>query len=82
MTDTDHQIIRLLTELRDSQREELAYRRGVLEESLGLQRRAVRNQRIAFLVGLGLILVVAAASVLVGLARKLMPQTTIVEPVR
>lgn len=46
MGDADAQIIRLLTELRDAQREELAYRRAVLSESLDLTRRAVRMQRV------------------------------------
>ena len=50
MGDADGQIIRLLTEMRDAQKEELAYRRKVLDESMALQRRAVRLQRIGLLI--------------------------------
>jgi hypothetical protein len=56
MSDAEKEIIRLLTELRDAQQEELAYRRRVLEESLAqqqqsiaLQRKAVRWQRGAMI---------------------------------
>lgn len=55
-SDAEEQIIRLLTDLRDAQREELAYRRRVVDESIGLQKRAVRLQRI----GLAIVLVVLA----------------------
>lgn len=61
MGDADGQIIRLLTEMRDAQREELTYRRKVLDESLALSRRAVRMQRI------GLLFVVAVIAVGVAL---------------
>jgi hypothetical protein len=60
MSDAEQQIIRLLTDLRDAQREELAYRRRVLEESIGLQRRAVRLQRIGLAIILGMLAVGAA----------------------
>ena len=57
MGDADGQIIRLLTEIRDAQREEMAYRRQVLDESLALSRRAVRMQRIGLLVVVAIIVV-------------------------
>ena len=63
MGDADGQIIRLLTEMRDAQREELAYRRKVLDESLALSRRAVRMQWIGLLIVVAL---VVAGVVLVG----------------
>lgn len=56
MTEAEQEIIRLLTEMRDAQREELVYRRRVLEESLALQKRALRAQRA----GLGVVLGVFA----------------------
>lgn len=66
-SDAEQQIIRLLTDLRDAQREEVTYRRRVLDESLGLQRRAVRLQRI----GLAIVLGVLAVGVgLIALARQ------------
>ena len=69
MSDADGQIIRLLTEMRDAQRDEQAYRRLALEESLALARRGVRTQRLALLI-LGLIIaggaVVLAAGLLAG----------------
>ena len=58
MTDADGQMVQLLTELRDAQREELAYRRKALEESLALARRGIRMQRTG--------LMVAGAAILVG----------------
>jgi hypothetical protein len=48
MTDADTQIVQLLTEIRDAQREEIEYRRRATEESLALQRRAIATQRIVF----------------------------------
>ncbi|OWK37829.1 hypothetical protein [Fimbriiglobus ruber] len=50
-SDAEEQIIRLLTDLR----EELAYRRRVLDESIGLQKRAVRLQRIGLAIVLAMI---------------------------
>ncbi len=58
MGDSDGQIIRLLTELRDAQREDLTYRRKAVEESLALSRRAVRMQRIGLLIVLGGVVVI------------------------
>ena len=46
----DDAIIKLLTEIRDNQREEIAWRKKVAEESLRLQRTAVSWQRIALVV--------------------------------
>ena len=67
-SDAEQEIIRLLTDLRDAQREELAHRRRVVDESIGLQRRAVRLQRVGLTiilamlaVGLSLIAVVQLA---------------------
>ncbi len=57
MGDADGQIIRLLTELRDIQREELTYRRKAVDESLALTRRAVRMQRMGLLIMLAVIVV-------------------------
>ncbi|MDY3558539.1 hypothetical protein R5W23_005659 [Gemmata sp. JC673] len=45
MSEAEQQIIRLLTEIRDAQREELAYRRRVPEESFELQNKSVALQR-------------------------------------
>ena len=59
MSDAEQQIIQLLTELRDAQREELAYRRRMLNESIALQRRAVRLQRMGLAIVLGLVLLLA-----------------------
>lgn len=67
MTDTDHQIIHLLTELRDLHREDLAYRRRVLEESMLLQRRSVRMQRLALPFLLGVVIVLIAVMVIINL---------------
>ena len=50
MYDDAREIIRLLTEMRDAQREELAYRRRAVEESLALQRRAIWWQRVGMIV--------------------------------
>ena len=63
MSEAEQQIVRLLTELRDAQREDLAYRRKVLDESFSLQKRAIRLQRI----GLLMVLVVIAVGVVVTL---------------
>jgi hypothetical protein len=66
-SDAEQEIVRLLTELRDAQREELAYRRRVLDESIALQRRAVRWQRgslLVILVGFVLLLIVGGACLL------------------
>ena len=58
MGDTDGQIIRLLTEMRDAQREDSTYRRKAIDESLILSRRAVRMQRIGLLIVLAVVVVV------------------------
>jgi hypothetical protein len=68
MSDADGQIIRLLTEIRDAQREELAYRRKVLEESLALSRRAVRLQRIGVVIALAVVVISVVVTVGVLLA--------------
>jgi hypothetical protein len=65
MSDAEQQIIRLLTDPRDAQRDELAYRRRVLDESIELQKRAVRLQRVGLAIVLG---VVAVGVVMVVLA--------------
>jgi cytochrome b561 len=43
-------ILRVLTELRDMQREDIAYRRQLAEQSLRMQRSAARVQRLALIV--------------------------------
>ena len=58
MGDTDGQIIRLLTEMRDAQREDSTYRRKAIDESLILSRRAVRMQRIGLLIVLAVVVVI------------------------
>lgn len=69
-SDAGEQIIRLLTEIRDAQREERDYRKRAVDESIDLQRRAVRLQRI----GLGIVFAVLAAGLgLLALARRLAP---------
>ncbi|AWM35692.1 hypothetical protein GobsT_66240 [Gemmata obscuriglobus] len=45
MSEAEQQILRLLTEIRDAQREELAYRRRVLDESFDLQKKSVALQK-------------------------------------
>jgi hypothetical protein len=62
MTDGEGQIVRLLTELRDAQREELAYRRRVLDESMAMQRRALRLQRLGLTVVVPLVIVAGAVA--------------------
>jgi uncharacterized membrane protein len=49
MTNEDA-IVRLLTELRDMQREETVWRHKVTEQSMQMQRAGVRTQRIALFV--------------------------------
>ncbi|MGL4465447.1 MAG: hypothetical protein ACRDD1_15590 [Planctomycetia bacterium] len=62
MDANDERIVQLLTEIRDAQREEAAYRRKAVDESLALTRRAVRLQRLGLFVYM---LVVLAAAVLI-----------------
>lgn len=45
-SDAEDRIIRLLTELRDERRADLAYREKAGDDSLALQKRALRLQRI------------------------------------
>jgi hypothetical protein len=64
-SDAEEQIVRLLTDLRDAQREDLVYRRKVLDESIGLQKRAIRFQRVGLVtvlvaIGVGLIMIALA----------------------
>ncbi len=75
VSESEQQIIRLLTEIRDAQREELAYRRRVLDESFDLQKKsialqkgAVRAQRVYMWVVIGGVVLVLA---LVALAKLL-----------
>ena len=58
MSNADDQIIRLLTEMRDAHREEMAYRRNAIDESLALARRGLRMQRIGLLSVLAVVVVV------------------------
>lgn len=51
----DDAIIQLLREIRDLQREEIVWRKKVMEEALVLQRSALRWQRLALVMGVGLI---------------------------
>jgi hypothetical protein len=68
LVSNDDAIIRLLTEIRENQREEIAWRKKVIEESVRLQRAALRWQRLALLVG-GL--VIAAGALVVVFAKQL-----------
>lgn len=68
MSDADREIVRLLTEIRDEQRAEAAYRRQYLDESavqnreaMELQKRAVRAQRRGGWVAVGFLVVAAVA---------------------
>jgi hypothetical protein len=49
MSDAEREVVRLLTEIRDAQREDIAYRRQAVDESIVLQRRALQLQRTALL---------------------------------
>ncbi|MGL6072948.1 MAG: hypothetical protein ACRC8S_02180 [Fimbriiglobus sp.] len=49
-TEAEGKIIELLTEMRDAQRAEVEYRRRVMDESMALQKRGIRFQRIGLLV--------------------------------
>ena len=54
--DNHDAIIRLLTEIRDNQREEIAWRRKIIEESVHLQRLGVRRQMLGLVI-VGLMIV-------------------------
>jgi hypothetical protein len=58
----DRDIITILTEIRDNQREEIAWRKKVLEESLRLQRAGLRGQRLAMTIG-GLLIFAGVSAV-------------------
>ena len=60
MGDRDDEIIRLLTEIRDAQREELEYRRLLAEQSLALQRRGILWQRIGIVIAVVMLACMAA----------------------
>lgn len=64
MGDRDDEIVRLLTEIRDNQVEDLDYRRQVMEQSLALQRRAVRWQRVGLVI---VFVVIACGAALIAL---------------
>jgi|GEM_PF-6066902 len=49
---SEHEIIRLLTEIRDQSREEIAWRKKVMDESLKISRLGLRRQKIALVSGL------------------------------
>ena len=49
---SDNEIIRLLTEIRDQTRDEIAWRKKVMEESLKISRLGLRRQKLAMIVGL------------------------------
>jgi hypothetical protein len=51
MNGPDDAIIRLLTEIRDNQREEIAWRKQAVEQSMRLPQAALRWQRIALTAG-------------------------------
>jgi hypothetical protein len=57
--DKDDVIIRLLTEIRDNQRKEIAWRRKAVKESVRLQRIAVRRQAFGLAI-VGLVIVGSA----------------------
>jgi hypothetical protein len=64
---TDEEIIRLLTEIRDNQLEDIAWRRKVTEDSIRLQRLGFRSQRIGLAIG-GLAIVAALVAGLLAIA--------------
>ena len=64
-SDGETQIIRLLTQLRDAQREEFEYRRQMMDETVRLQKRAARLQRIVLMIVL--VLVAVALVLIVGM---------------
>ncbi len=67
MIEAEQQTIRLLTEMRDIQREYVAYRRSKIDESLEMQARAMETQkRAVHLQRVGLAIVIL--TVLVGVA--------------
>ena len=72
MSDAERQIIQLLTEIRDAQRDEIAYRREVLEESLALQKKAIGMQSNAVHSVRILLLLIALLGLLALLVIKLM----------
>ena len=49
---SENEIIRLLTEIRDQAREEIAWRKKIMEESLRIGRLGLRRQQIALISGL------------------------------
>jgi hypothetical protein len=51
----DNEVVQLLKEIRDNQREEIAWRKKIMEESMRMQRAGLRWQRFAMLFGLLLI---------------------------
>ncbi len=65
MTESEAQLIRLLTEIRDDMRADRVSRDRVVGESISIQRRAVRGQRIGLVVMFFLMLVAAAVLLLV-----------------
>lgn len=57
--ETGQQIVRLLSEMRELQKEDLAYRRKVLDESFALQKRAMGYQKI----GIGFVFLIVLAGI-------------------
>ena len=82
MQNDSERIVQLLTEIRDDQREEIACRKRAMEESVRLQRSAVRWQRGGLLFAALLLvgLFTALGLLLVAAKRKLpqdLPPTTV-----
>jgi hypothetical protein len=66
---SDDEIVRLLTEIRDNQREEMVFRKRSVEESIRLQRTGLRWYRIGLV-----FVVVLIASFLVYFRNKIFGQ--------
>lgn len=65
MSDSQQQIIELLTSIRDSHQDESAFRRRILDKTLSLQRRCARQIRVA-LIFLGVIATAIMILLIVG----------------
>jgi hypothetical protein len=61
VTDKDDQIVALLTEIRNSQREEVAFRKAWADEARASQRVAIRKLTFAALALTGVIVVLGGA---------------------
>jgi len=78
--ETGQKIVRLLSEMRELQKEDLAYRRKVLDESFALQKRAMGYQKI----GIGSVFLIVLAGIgwaLLGFFREIPKQGSWQSPI-